>query len=300
MIRPITLVTGLLMLGSGAWLFVVKHRAGTLDHQIGGVTAQIRSSEQRIRVLRAEWALETDPNRLTRLAAMFMPQLKPMKPDQLVSWRQLADALPPPGAEAPHLPLPPPLPGDASGAPSSAPVAAVAAPRTVAAVGAPRTVAAAAVPRTVALATIPPPPPPPVANRASSRARTVLAMARPHIAARHPVARPVSAAHTPAHHTVVAVDRPARHQRNAVSSSVVADARRPQVLGASVLAPRPADHSVAPAIRPIRASDSLPFPHSRRPPRSARAAAPAPHAASVFGGYAASLPPPRPADGGVP
>ncbi|CAG4928568.1 unnamed protein product [Acidocella sp. C78] len=284
MIRPVTLVTGLLMLGSGAWLFVVKHRAGTLDHQIGGVTAQIRSSEQRIRVLRAEWALETDPNRLTRLAAMFMSQLKPMKPDQLVSWQQLADALPPPGAEAPHLPLPPPLPGDVSGAPSSAPVAAVAAPRTV---------AAAAAPRTVALATIPPPPP--VANRASSRARTVLAMVKSHT-----VARPVSAAHAPAHHAVVAVDRPARHQRNAASSSVVADARRPQMLGASVLAPRPADHSVAPAIRPIRASDPLPFPHSRRPPRSARAAAPAPHAASVFGGYAASLPPPRPADGGVP
>ncbi|HQT72946.1 MAG TPA: hypothetical protein PLX84_03315, partial [Acidiphilium sp.] len=176
-------MTGLLMLGSGAWLFVVKHRAGTLDHQIGGVTAQIRSSEQRIRVLRAEWALETDPNRLTRLAAMFMPQLKPMKPDQLVSWQQLADALPPPGAEAPHLPLPPPLPGDVTGAPEpqhqhqqkpmspSAPVAAVAAPENV------------------ALATIPPPAPvPPVAKRASAPTRTVLAMAKPHIAAPHPVA----------------------------------------------------------------------------------------------------------------
>ncbi|WP_174502881.1 hypothetical protein [Acidiphilium sp. C61] len=294
MIRPVTLVTGLLMLGSGAWLFVVKHRAGTLDHQIGGVTAQIRSSEQRIRVLRAEWALETDPNRLTRLSAMFMPQLKPMKPDQLVSWQQLADALPPPGAEAPHLPLPPPLPGDVTGGPQfqnqtmspSAPVASVAAPVNV------------------ALATIPPPPParvPPVAKRASAPTRTVLAMAKPHIAAPHPVARPAAAVHAPAHHTVVvAAHRPAPRQHNATPSSVIAQARRPQMLGASVLAPRPAGHSVAAAIRPIRASDPLPATPSRSPARSVRTAAPVTHAASVFGAYAASLPPPRPADGGVP
>lgn len=111
MIRPVTFVSAMMMLSSGAWLFVVKHQAMHLDHQIGGVTAQIRGSEQRIRVLRAEWALETDPNRLATLAALFMPQLKPMMPDQLVSWNELASRLPPVGAALPHLPMPPPLPG---------------------------------------------------------------------------------------------------------------------------------------------------------------------------------------------
>lgn len=110
MIRPLTFVTAMMMLGSGAWMFVVKHRAEQLDHRIGTVTAQIRSSEQRIRVLRAEWALETDPNRLQRLAALFLPRLQPMKPDQLVTMQELAARLPVPGAAVPYLPLPPPLP----------------------------------------------------------------------------------------------------------------------------------------------------------------------------------------------
>lgn len=289
MIRPVTLVTGLLMLGSGAWLFVVKHRAGTLEHKIGGVTAQIRSSEQRIRVLRAEWALETDPNRLARLAAMFMPQLRPMKPDQLVSWQQLADALPPPGAELPHLPLPPPLPGDLSGAPSSA------------------AVAAAAAPETVALATIPLPVPPrslPAPRFAAATSQTALAAPQAHLAVPHPAVRPVAVRRSvvaPAQHAVV-VHRPASLRHDVVArahSPAIAAARRPQTLGASVLAPRPAPRPTEPPVRSITASDAVPArPQAPAPP--ARIVAPAARGTSVFGDYGASLAPPRPAGGVAP
>ena len=109
MIRPINLVLGLAMVLTGAWMFVVKHRTEALERQIGSVTAQVRMAEQKIEVLRAEWALENDPTRLAALAQHFMPTLKPMAPDQLVTWRQLADRLPAPGAGLPGLPLPPPL-----------------------------------------------------------------------------------------------------------------------------------------------------------------------------------------------
>ncbi len=97
------------MVLTGAWMFVVKHRTEALERQIGSVTARVRLGEQKIEVLRAEWALENDPTRLAALAQRFMPTLKPMVPDQLVTWRQLADRLPPPGAGLPGLPLPPPL-----------------------------------------------------------------------------------------------------------------------------------------------------------------------------------------------
>ncbi len=109
MIRPFTFVTLMLACTSGAYLFVVKHRSGNLDQQISSVTGQIRSAEQRIRVLKAEWALENDPSQLAALSKQFLA-LKPMAPDQLTTISKLAELLPPPGAGMPHLPLPPPPP----------------------------------------------------------------------------------------------------------------------------------------------------------------------------------------------
>lgn len=109
MIRPATFVTLMLACSSGAYMFVVKHRAETLDQQIDATTSQIRLTERRIRVLQAEWASENDPNRLAQLSRQFL-HLAPMAPSQLVTLGRLAEILPPPGAALPHLPLPPPSP----------------------------------------------------------------------------------------------------------------------------------------------------------------------------------------------
>lgn len=123
MIRPATFVTLLLACSSGAYLFVVKHRAETLDQQLGSVTSQIRLTERRIRVLQAEWASENDPSRLARLSQQFL-HLAPMAPNQLVTMNRLAELLPQPGSELPHLPLPPPSPKDmAAPAQPAAPLA---------------------------------------------------------------------------------------------------------------------------------------------------------------------------------
>jgi hypothetical protein len=260
MIRPVTFVTTLLALSSGAWMFVVKHQAEQLDRQIGGVTSQIRASEQRIRVLRAEWALETDPNRLTRLAAMFLPELKPMAPDQLVTWSELADRLPPPGATVPHLPLPPPMPSqlpDATAA--SGPIASIAPP---AAVVLPPNAVPVAAPAQHQSGT-------PVSPAATTR--LAAAHQRPII---HRVALPV------VHYTLPKAAHPVWSHPIPLGRSVLAPARTVRPMGAQVMTINAQAAPIAPPV-PQRVFHPAP-----RPAAGA--------ATSVFGGYAANLAPPRP------
>lgn len=138
MIRPFTLITAMLFVLSGAYLFAVKHRSQMLDDQIAQVTQATRLDAQRIRVLQAQWALEADPSRLAQLSAQFTT-LQPMKPSQLVTLASLTSALPAPGSAAP-LPnpedvvpvitlaaAPPPAPASAP-APPPAKLASAAAP----------------------------------------------------------------------------------------------------------------------------------------------------------------------------
>jgi hypothetical protein len=110
MIRPFTLITALMFLGSGAYLFAIKHRAQVLDEQIAQTVQATRQDQARIQVLQAQWALEADPSRLAQLAAEFT-SLTPMQPKQLVSLAQLRAALPAAGSAAPvAAPMVPALP----------------------------------------------------------------------------------------------------------------------------------------------------------------------------------------------
>jgi hypothetical protein len=118
MIRPFTLLSAILFVVSGAYLFVVKHQARMLDDQIAAVTQATRLDQQRIRVLQAQWALEADPSRLAQLSTQFTA-LQPMKPSQLVTLASLGSVLPAPGSAAPGpnpldaapvLPVPAPMP----------------------------------------------------------------------------------------------------------------------------------------------------------------------------------------------
>lgn len=113
MIRPFTLLTAILFCLSGAYLFAIKHRAQVLDDQIAATAQATRLDLQRIRVLQAQWALEADPARLSRLAGNFT-DLQPMKPNQLVTLAALRSDLPAPGSapptanpqdQAPNLPV---------------------------------------------------------------------------------------------------------------------------------------------------------------------------------------------------
>ena len=95
MIRPFTLLTAALAIGSGYYLYQAKHRTRLLDDQITSVEQKTEAAETRIAVLRAEWALENSPSRLADLASRYL-LLVPMQPSQAVSMADLASHLPPP------------------------------------------------------------------------------------------------------------------------------------------------------------------------------------------------------------
>ncbi len=107
MIRPITCVTFLLACGSGLYLYQTKHKVHVLDAQIDQVVHQTAQVREQTRVLRAEWTLLDQPDRLQQLAAQFLT-LQPTKPSQFVSAADLDFRLPAPLPPPSATPAPPP------------------------------------------------------------------------------------------------------------------------------------------------------------------------------------------------
>ena len=105
MIRPFTCVCALLAGASGLYLYSEKHRTTLLDQQISKVVDDTQHIRERTAMLRAEWALLNQPDRLQGLATRFLPQLQPMVPTQFVQMASLADRLPAPGPETPPHPI---------------------------------------------------------------------------------------------------------------------------------------------------------------------------------------------------
>ena len=101
MIRPFTCVCLVLAAGSGLYLYQVKQRAFALDASLRSTFHDIDAARERTRMLRADWALVNDPERLQALASQYLT-LQPMQPSQLLTMDRLATALPAP------LPFPPP------------------------------------------------------------------------------------------------------------------------------------------------------------------------------------------------
>ena len=94
MIRPFTCVCLVLAAGSGLYLYQVKQRAFALDASLRSTFHDIDAARDRTRMLRADWALVNDPERLQALANQYLT-LQPMQPSQLLTMDQLAAALPP-------------------------------------------------------------------------------------------------------------------------------------------------------------------------------------------------------------
>lgn len=97
MIRPVTLVTFVAFIGSGLYLYQVKHQAQLVDRHIHKVREAIQAARDRAEVLRAEYALLNDPDRLAALAAQFVPDLKPTQPGQWTTMAEIERRLPPVG-----------------------------------------------------------------------------------------------------------------------------------------------------------------------------------------------------------
>jgi hypothetical protein len=206
MIRPITCVTLLLACGSGLYLYQVKHRVHVVDGQIEQVVRQTAQVREQIRLLRAEWTLLDQPDRLQQLAGQFL-DLQPTKPTQFASPADLDSRLP--AVPPPSQPEEPSV--AAAPAPAEAPVAA--APPVVKQEQASVAAIAPPMPAPVHVAehpTVPAIESPRSQNAAPRTPPAVPAAARPQIAAAQPVraARLDSPAPAPARLVTAALPRP--------------------------------------------------------------------------------------------
>jgi hypothetical protein len=84
----------LLAAGSGLYLYSEKHKTTLLDDRIRAVVDNTHRIEDRTSMLRAEWALLNQPDRLQTLAAKYLPRLQPMAPTQFVQASDLDRQLP--------------------------------------------------------------------------------------------------------------------------------------------------------------------------------------------------------------
>ncbi len=112
MMRPFTCLCMIAAASAGLYLYQEKYRAQMLDREISGVIKQIDQSHDRINLLKAEWALLNQPDRLSDLASQHL-SLQPLAPTQFTQLADLGSRLPspaapdaaPPAAPAPAVPM---------------------------------------------------------------------------------------------------------------------------------------------------------------------------------------------------
>lgn len=100
MIRPFTIACAVLAAGSGLFLYTKKHETTVLDQKITKIVQETQKVRSQTAMLRTEWALLNQPDRLNTLAARFVPDLHPMAPDQFVRMASVEARLPAPGSRA--------------------------------------------------------------------------------------------------------------------------------------------------------------------------------------------------------
>lgn len=113
MIRPFTFVALLLAGTSGLYLYQTKHRAEVLDGEITHTLRQVAAARERIGLLRAEWALLNEPDRLGQLAGQHL-DLQPLQPSRFVATADLASRIP---VAAPETPADAPVAEDTPASP---------------------------------------------------------------------------------------------------------------------------------------------------------------------------------------
>ncbi|MDF7675002.1 hypothetical protein PT277_06670 [Acetobacteraceae bacterium ESL0709] len=94
MIRPVTFLCALMAALSGLFLYTKKHNTLLLDEKITQLVHDTRRVQEQTVMLRTEWALLNQPDRLTALSERFLPQLESVQPRQFVKMDKLASVLP--------------------------------------------------------------------------------------------------------------------------------------------------------------------------------------------------------------
>lgn len=187
MIRPVTLLSLIAAAGAGLYLYQVKHSVSMLDRELREVNCQTELVRERTQILRAEWALLNEPDRLRQVAQRHLA-LEPMAPAQFVREAELERRLPNarPFAGPPSLFGPPEAPAkvpEAIMVPTPVAEVSAPAPQGVASPApAPRRAVVEAPPRLNAAVTPPPvsrPVPPPAPPRVTPALHVAPAEPRP-------------------------------------------------------------------------------------------------------------------------
>lgn len=91
MLRTLDIVLIVIMTAAAAVTYTIKHQAENKLEQVRRLDAAIKLEEDTIDLLKADWALLTQPNRLERLVTAFTSdlQLVPTPPTQLARPEEL-------------------------------------------------------------------------------------------------------------------------------------------------------------------------------------------------------------------
>jgi hypothetical protein len=93
MIRPLTLISLIAAAGAGLYLYQVKHSVSMLDRELREVNRKTELVRERTQIMRAEWALLNEPDRLRQVAQRHLV-LEPMAPAQFIREAELERRLP--------------------------------------------------------------------------------------------------------------------------------------------------------------------------------------------------------------
>ncbi len=110
MFRPLTILCIIVAAVAGWYLYQVKQSVAQLERELRDVRRQTEAALERGQVLRAEWALLNEPERLRQVVGRHLV-LEPMTPTQFVRFADLPRRVAPPlaFAGAPSLFAPPPV-----------------------------------------------------------------------------------------------------------------------------------------------------------------------------------------------
>lgn len=94
MIRFVTLLCAAMAAGSGLFLYTKKHETLVLNQEIRKTIEDTRRIQQQTAILRTQWALLNQPDRLNALAQRVLPEMSQVDPTQFVQLTDLRKRLP--------------------------------------------------------------------------------------------------------------------------------------------------------------------------------------------------------------
>lgn len=95
MIRPFTLFCVAFACIAGMVIYTQKHKTTLLDHQIAKIVYDTQKIKTHTTMLRTEWTLLNQPDRLKALSNSLLPKLRPLQPSQFVQLSSAVNFLPP-------------------------------------------------------------------------------------------------------------------------------------------------------------------------------------------------------------